>query len=358
MTITRKLGLAYAALALFSSVLVIQLGYHEFVAEPREFALLGLSGIHKDTRTEFWAVLFLSLMPFLLGTGWWWIYRVLSPLRELSSSFEVIDADHLRMPLPRSGMGDEVDRLASVFNAMISRLDVSFRDLRALGVSASHELRTPLTVMRAQLETVLREKKRGGTISIDWVESQLDEVRRLTGIVDSIMLLARADAWEKIEHLPVGFGGILQEAVHDAEILGESAGIRILCRPLPDLRVSGDRDRLRQLLLILTENAVKYNGSGGMVEYSLEQSGEDAILGITNSTETQPQGPTERLFEPFARGEEGGGGHEGAGMGLAIAKWIVRAHGGTIGMETFPGRVSVWVKLPLARTDAGSRSSS
>ena len=161
MTITRKLGLIFGLLSLISLVLVAWLSYREFVVEPEEFARHDYQSFHKDVWPELSAVGYFTLMPVLLGLAWWWMWHVLGPLRKLTRALERIDSDNLREPLPHSGNGDEVDKLSVVFNSMTARLDESFRRVHAFSLSASHELKTPLTVMRAQLETVLRDGVEG-----------------------------------------------------------------------------------------------------------------------------------------------------------------------------------------------------
>ena len=157
MTITKRLGIGYAIMAALCLILVVWLGYHEFVEEAAAFAARGVSDLHEDTAAEFSTVLFLGLVPVLLGLGWWWTRRVLAPLGALTRAAEQIESNTLRMPLPRSMNDDEVDTLAAVFAAMTARLDESFQQIREFTLHASHELKTPLTVMRAQLETVLSE---------------------------------------------------------------------------------------------------------------------------------------------------------------------------------------------------------
>jgi hypothetical protein len=109
MTIIRRLGLGYSVMTAVCVLLVTWLGYHEFIEEPAEFAARGVPDIHKDTSAELSTVGFLAAVPALLGIGWWWLRRVLAPLRALSEAAEKIDPHHLKEPLPRSMNGDEVD---------------------------------------------------------------------------------------------------------------------------------------------------------------------------------------------------------------------------------------------------------
>lgn len=349
MTLTKRLGAGYAWIAAVCLLLVVWLGYHEFVKEPAEFAARGLTDVHKDTMAELSTVCFLGIIPILLGIGWWWMSRVLAPLEALSDAVEKIHSHNLRQPLPRSGKGDEVDKLSAVFNSMTARLDQSFRRIHEFTLHASHELKTPLTVMRAHLETALRENESLPPGQSKWIDGQLDEVKRLTRIVDSLTLLTRADAGlVELDRKPVQFGELVQEAFEDALVLAQPSGIQVTLEDCDDAVGTGDRHRLRQLLLTLTDNAVKYNRPGGTIAISLRKIDETAEVRITNTGEGIAQETLHNVFGRFVRGENANGKVEGCGLGLTIAKWIVQAHGGTIELLSEPDqRTAAVVRLPL-----------
>ncbi len=358
MTITKRLGIGYAIMASLCVLLLVWLWHHEFVEEAEAFAARGVSDIHKDTAAEFSTVCFLGFIPVLLGFGWWWTRRALAPLRALTQAAEKIESNNLRLPLPRSMNDDEVDTLAGVFDSMTARLDASFQQIREFTLHASHELKTPLTVMRAQLETALRENGSLGGGQSEWIESQLNEVQRLAKIVDSLTLLTKADAGiVKLEHERVSLGELVEEAFDDALILARPQSLRVTldaCAPAP---VNGDRHRLRQLLLILADNAVKYNRPSGEIHISLREPDGAAELRITNDGSGPSAESPQRLFGRFVRGENAMGKVEGCGLGLTIAQWIVQAHGGSIELCPEPGnRTTALVRLPLA--PAGKRVSS
>src|SRR6185436_16879382 len=140
----------------------------------------------------------------------------------LARTVERMDVDSLRQPLARSGNGDEVDRLAAAFNTMAERLHRSFQQVREFTLYASHELKTPLTVMRAELESSLRDAGRCPSPVRESLHSLSEEVVRLTSIVDTLTLLAKADAGElRLERRPVPFGELVRESFEDAQILAE-----------------------------------------------------------------------------------------------------------------------------------------
>lgn len=351
MTITRRLGIGYAIMASVCVLLLVWLWHHEFVAEAAEFAARGLTDVHKDTAAEFSTVCFLAVIPGLLGLGWWWTRRALAPLAALTHAAEQIESNNLRLPLPRSMNDDEVDTLAAVFDSMTARLDASFQQIREFTLHASHELKTPLTVMRAQLETVLRENGPLPAGQAEWVGSLLDEVQRLAKIVDSLALLTKADAGlVALERQSVPFGELVQEAFEDALILALQGQVRVTLDECAAAPLLGDRHRLRQLLLILVDNAVKYNRPGGELHIALREVDGSAELRITN--DGGAIAPNEqRLFGRFVRGENAMGKVEGCGLGLTIAQWIVQAHGGSIELRAEGGeKTTALVRLPLART--------
>lgn len=350
MTITKRLGIGYATM---SSVCVLLLGwlwYHEFVEEPAEFAALGLADVHKDTAAEFFTVCFLGLVPLLLGFGWWWTRRVLAPLRSLTDVVARIQSHNLHLDVPRSPRDDEVGTLSAVFSAMTGRLDESFRQIREFTLHASHELKTPLTVMRAQLENARRGREKSAPGEVEWIDSQIDEVERLAKIVDALALLTKADAGLVVlERALVPFEALVMEIHEDAQILAQPYGVRVYLDTCVAVSVIGDRHRLRQLLLILVDNAVKYNRPEGEVRISLHSVEGNLVLQITNEGGGISLETRHRLFERFVRGENAVGRVEGCGLGLTIAHWIVRTHGGTI--EVRPegtDRTTVVVQLPLA----------
>ena len=181
--------------------------------------------------------------------------------------------------------------------------------------------------------------------------SQIDEIDRLTKIVDGLTLLTKADAGQVALHLePLQLDELVRESFADANILAHPAGIRVSLSDCQETAIQGDRHRLRQLLLNLTDNAVKYNNPGGAVAISLRRAGAAAELRIANTGPGLPAELQPRVFERFFRGDASHNREvEGCGLGLSIAQWIVHAHGGTIQFASQPGQLTtVTVRLPLA----------
>ena len=348
MTITRRIAIGYGWISVACMVLVAWLGYHWFVQEPAELAAMGLPNVDRNAGAELAAACFLAAVPVVLGIGWWWMRRALAPLRALAVAVERVHSHDLRQSLPRSMNGDEVDILAAALNSMTARLDESFRRIHEFTLHASHELKTPLTVMRGQLETALREPSVLAPEQSEWIDGQLDEVKRLTQIVDLLTLLTKADAGlVQLECQPVQLGELVEEAFEDALILARPYGVQVTLAECEVAVVTCDRHRLRQLLLILMDNAVKYNHPGGTISISLRKVAGTAELQITNTDGGIAPKTLEQVFGRFVRGENARGKVDGCGLGLTIAQWIVHAHGGGIQITLEPDeKITVVVTLP------------
>jgi signal transduction histidine kinase len=230
---------------------------------------------------------------------------------------------------------------------MTSRLDESFQRIREFTLHASHELKTPLTVMRGELETALREDHLSAS-QRELLLNQVDEIERLAKIVDGLTLLTKADTGQiKLDFEPVRLDELVRESVADAKILAQQQTIQVHLGACDKATVSGDRHRLRQLLLNLTDNAVKYNQPNGRVDISLVQANGLAELKIENTGAGIPADLQPRVFERFFRGDAShSSAVEGCGLGLSISQWIVLAHEGSIRFVSEPGkRTTVTIKL-------------
>jgi signal transduction histidine kinase len=351
MTIRKRLALRYALIVGACLLLLAGLVHHEFVTEPRQRKALGIPELPETLWGEYAEVFFYGMIPLVLTGGWWLMRRTLAPISKLAEAFEHINAGNLRQPLPRSAHKDEVDRLKEVFNSMAARLDESIQHIRHFTLHASHELKTPLTIMRIQLETMLQEEETLSPQQVEWLECELDEVQRLSKIVDALTLLTKADTGlVNLERKPVRLAELLHESFADAQILAEPNGVQVTLGEHEEAEVLGDRERLRQLLLNLTDNAIKYNRPGGRVTMALRKRDGAAEIEITNTGEGIPPALQPRVFERFVRGDEARSrAIEGCGLGLSICRWIVQAHSGAIQLSSEPGRsTTATVRLPLA----------
>lgn len=262
---------------------------------------------------------------------------------------ERLHIHNLQEPLPRTGNGDEVDRLSEVLNATNARLEKAFNQIREFTLHASHELKTPLAILHGEIETALNDP--ATTVAQrEAYASQLDEIQRLSKIVEGLTLLAKADAGQVVlAQEPVRLDELVRDSFADAQILAQPKQISVTLAACDEVMVRGDRHRLRQLLLNLTDNAIKYNQPDGRVDIALKRKDGTAELTIANTGLGIPAPILPRIFDRFYRGDESHNGEvEGCGLGLSIAQWIVKAHGGDIQITSAPERLTtVSVKLPL-----------
>ena len=248
---------------------------------------------------------------------------------------------------------DEFGRLAHTLNDMIARLETSFASLRRFTADASHELRTPLAVIRADVERAMTTADDAHERAVA-LEEALQQVSRMTGLVESLLTLARADEGRfDLVREPVPLEPLMREVAETAGILGEDAGITVTLSIVEPVTVHGDAERLRQLLLNLATNAVKYTPRGGAVTLALESRHDEAIVTVRDNGIGIAAADLPFIFDRFwrvdqARSRAHGGG---VGLGLAICQWIAQAHDGRIDVTSRLGRGTTFtVVLPALRT--------
>jgi signal transduction histidine kinase len=351
MTLRTRLNLWYAGV-LFVSLLLIGAGAYRELAE--RFG----RGRSPDSPLEEASEIVLQegIPALLLGLigGWWLTRRALNPLAALTEAAEKVNERNLGEQLPRTGNGDELDRLTEVLNAMTARLNDSFVRVRDFTLHASHELKTPLTVMRGEAEVSAQDKALSPAERERWA-GLLDELRRLSRIVDALTLLAKADAGQlTLAQEPLRLDEVVRDNFDDAQILAEPQKIEVELTQCDAVTVRGDRHRLRQLLLNLVDNAVKYNQPGGWVSMSLSKAAGKAELVISNTGPGISPESLPRVFDRFYRGDASHSQDvEGCGLGLSIAQWIVSVHKGEIRIDSVPTKLTtVTVRLPLIEEGA------
>ena len=285
----------------------------------------------------------------LLVGGSFLLRKSFAPVATLTRAAESIQLDNLKQRLPLTGSGDELDRLTEVFNAMMERLDNSVAHAREFTLHASHELKTPLTVMRTEIETALAD----GDITPaqrDLLASQLEEIQRLTRIVNGLTFLAKADAGQAALQIEsVRLDELVRDAFTDTEMLGRPQNISVELAASDEISVQGDRHRMRQLLLNLTDNAIKYNQPEGRVTIALQRNNGCAELTIANTGPGIPPEKLPRVFDRFYRCDAAHSSEiEGCGLGLSIVEWIVKSHRGEVSIDSAPIEwTTVKVRIPI-----------
>jgi heavy metal sensor kinase len=295
----------------------------------------------------------IGIVPAVL-VGRWIAGRALEPVdRMITEVREITDGRSLHRRLAVPMVRDELGRLADTLNQMMTRLERSFAALRRFTADASHELKTPLTVVRAGVErAITRPDLPQETLAA--LEETLQEVNRMTELVDALLTLARADEGRAELHRErVDLRHIVEEARETGELLAEHAGVAIdVHTPADAVALDVDRSRVRQLLLNLIENAVKYTPRGGQVTVQLDSSDGPVSVAVADTGIGIAPGDLPHIFDRFWRADSARtrtGERPGAGLGLAICKWIAEAHGGSIEVASRPGRGTTFtVRFPRA----------
>src|SRR5471030_2462822 len=317
MKIRTRLTLWYAAI-LILSLIVIGIGTYYQIHEQsqREQNRQPVENPTEETSEMIFQVGLPAVILGLIG-GWWLTRRALAPVSKLTDAVEKIHEKNLGEKIPRTNNGDELDRLTEVFNAMTARLENSFQRIREFTLHASHELKTPLTILCGEIETELRDALLTPA-QRERATSQLDELRRLARIVDGLTLLAKADAGQIMLALEtVRLDELVRDNFADAQILAEPHGIKVELENCEEVLVRGDRHRLRQLLLNLADNTVKYNQPQGRITISLRRAGNFAEFKIANTGAGIPPEILPRVFDRFFRGDPSHNQEvEGCGLGL------------------------------------------
>jgi two-component system OmpR family sensor kinase len=279
--------------------------------------------------------------------------RTQRQLAEITTEVAAItDGRSLHRRLALSEETTDFADLVTTLNAMIGRLETSFGALRRFTADASHELKTPLAVLRADVERAMHDNS-SQTERMVALEEALQEVRRMTDLVESLLTLARADEGRfDIYREPIELQPLVQEVYETALILGEAQGVTVNLPFTTDVVVMADRTRLRQLFLNLVTNAIKYTPAGGKVELGLGRHPDNVTFAVRDTGIGISAADFPHIFERFWRADrvrsrmsERGG----FGLGLAISQWIAQAHGGTLTASSRLGRGSLFtVTLPIA----------
>jgi heavy metal sensor kinase len=308
------------------------------VASPRSATIVAA----QDLLSAMLAISPLILLASLL-LGYWIAGRSMAPLNKMVEELEAItDGRSLHRRLVVESQGDEVARLGTAVNRMFERLERSFSALHRFTAEASHELKTPIMVLKAGVERALRHPGTPAE-SLQALDESLDQINLMTELVDSLLTLARADEGR----LPLALEdcdlrSMVEEAAETASMLAEPAGLSVETR-IPDgpVPLRADRNRIRQLLLNLVTNAVKYTPPGGQVSLGLTDLDRDLVVTVSDTGIGIAAGDLPHIFDRFWRADPArsrAGERPGTGLGLAITKWVAEAHGGTISVQSRPGR--------------------
>jgi len=297
---------------------------------------------------------FLLTLPvalFLVGLGGWVVAgRALRPLKIIADTAERITVRGLDQRIPDSVASPEASRVVRVLNRMMERLEASFRQATRFSADASHELKTPLAVMQGELENALQSAS-PGSAEQQLFSNLLEETQRLKTITHGLLLLAQADAGQlKLALAPVDLSAELEGIIEDAHVLAAGARLRFELQIQPNLRVAADRALLHTALFNLIANAIKYNEPNGKIAVTLNAANHQVVFTVCNAGSGIPATEQSRVFDRFYRlGQVGRPVVDGIGLGLSLAREIVRAHGGELLLkQSRPGWTCFAVIIPQA----------
>jgi heavy metal sensor kinase len=304
-------------------------------------------------------VLGLPLVVALSGLGGYVLARrALAPIDQLAADAKRITADHLHQRLAVPNAGDEIGRLAAVINETFARLASSFGQLRRFTADASHELRTPLAVIRGIGEMGLRETRSPAEYK-DAIGSMLEEVDRLTRLVDTLLRLSRGEAGTiQLSLDVVDLGELARDVVSSLGILAEERPQRLQVTVAGPVCVAADRLVLRDAVTNIVDNAIKYGPPGSTIDVRVEANGQEAMMTVADEGPGIGEEHRQRVFDRFYRIDEGRSRDSGGtGLGLAIAKWAVEVNGGQISLERAGGGSLFRIVLPRIVVAPGGRNS-
>lgn len=313
--------------------------------------LAGLDAEHAEMLRALWIGVALALV--VAGAGGWVIgLQALKPLATMAHEAGRGDADRLQERLTVAHPGDEIGRVAVAFNGLLDRLTAALDQQRQFMADASHELRTPVSVIRTTAQVTLNQPQR---VEAEYRESLTimgEQAERLARIVDAMFLLSRAEAaGVPLQQTYVNLDEVADECVRAARVLARERNVSLVQRGAEEVGLVVDDNLLRRLIGNLLDNAIRHATPGSEVVVDVAATQTDATLRVTNTGEQVPESEREHIFQRFVRL----GPSEGAGLGLPIARWIARAHGGTVGIETSGGDSTTFVvTLPKNHTSSAA----
>jgi len=299
-----------------------------------------------DFTTNYFLVV--SIVVVLSGIfGWFLAARALGPVNSVASTAQRITHSNLDMQIPLRGAGDELDRMIEAFNHMMTRLNASFEQIRQFSTDVSHELRTPLTVVRGQLEVALFTAK---TIDQyrDAMAEALEGVDRLSNIVRALLMLSQAESGQlALQKTQLDFAELVREIVDQHQIPAEAQGVLLTADLPPTCTILADRVQIERLVSNLLGNAVKYTPSGGAVKVRITPDVHRVKFIVEDTGVGIAPDHLPHIFDRFYR-VPSADPEKGLGLGLSFVAWIVRAHGGTVDVESKPGDGTTFtVSLPI-----------
>ncbi|MDE3197222.1 MAG: heavy metal sensor histidine kinase [Acidobacteriota bacterium] len=329
--------------------------------KARFFVALGTPLTESQNLLRQFTLAIVGLVPliFLTGilTGWFFAGRALTPVLEIAQAAQRITGSKLSLRIPSRGAGDELDYLIETFNRMIERLEINFNQVRQFSTDVSHELRTPITIIRGQLEVALFTAETVEEYR-EAIVNSLADIERLSQIVRALLLLSQAETGQVVlQKQSLDLAALAREIVDQFQIPAEGANLtldfRANCEHCPG---EFDRVQVERMLSNLLSNAIKFTPPGGRVGVILNRDGDEAELRVEDTGQGIPAEHLPHIFDRFYRvrgPSEAASPEKGLGLGLSFVAWIARAHGGSIDVQSDPGKGTTFrIRMPLSGSQA------
>lgn len=298
------------------------------------------------------ALIVAALVGYLLAL------RSLAPVARMTEDASRIEAENLSHRIAVSHPSDEIGRLGTVLNALLERLERSFQQQKQLLADTSHELRTPIAIVRSEAEVTL-SRERSAEEYRQALEIIRSEATHLTHLIDSVLLLARADARQnRVAGETFSLNDVVEKSVHAVRTLAAKRGIDLTCGTNGPMPMRGDAELIRRMVLNLLDNAIKFTSPGGRVRLDAHRTGSQYCIRVTDTGSGIPLEAQPHIFDRFYRASRARSrdADSGTGLGLSIARWIAEAHGGDIRLVQSDARGSVFeVTLPASGSEINGR---
>jgi two-component system, OmpR family, sensor kinase len=279
------------------------------------------------------------ILVISVALGWFFADRALKPFEAITETAEKINYENLNAKIVTAHKEEEIQRLVQSFNAMVKRLDDSFRQMRKFNADAAHELRTPLAIIQGETEVALQSQNLPEELR-SVLASNLEELDRLTRIVNDLLTLSEAEVGKQVlAKEPTDIRELLEDLVDQMRLLASDRNLRIDLRCASELWIEADKLWIRRAVLNLLDNAIKYSKDGGTIEVSAGREDSNVRVRVRDSGIGIHPDDLPFIFNRLyradpARNRDSGG----AGLGLALVKWVIEAHGGAIRVESEPDR--------------------
>ena len=304
-----------------------------------------------ETIRKLLLIMIISIPTSIIVTivvGYFMAKKALRPVDQIRRAAVKISSSNLDEKIDITGRRDELGRLAETFNAMIGRLKDAFQRINQFSIDVSHELKTPLTILKGETEVALRKEREKDDYQ-KLLLSNLEEIDRMSCIIDDLLLLSKADTKEiKLNIEEVALRDLIMDVCMNMKVVADKKSVELQMSELEDVRLKGDELKLRRMLLNVVENGIKYSHVGGKVSVSSYVNDGHAWIDVKDDGIGISEEDIKYVFDRFYRADRSRKRESGSGLGLSISRWIAGAHKGSIEVKSQPAQGSVFtIKLPI-----------